>query len=353
MTRVESMTSQDACLLLFELTGADPERSSAVAELVRHLVSSHSPWRYQSLLGEVTRMVSPVRDIDPQEIRHIIEALESDGDLMINGGAIHATPIRAIQLDDRIFRFVSSLPTKRLASIFPGDWVCQESVRSCQPGDPAQLGRMIRERGGVLLSAEGWAGLEYEPTADQDWLAGIEQRLVTDAFPPESQVFSHKMSWQWLNYGATSLTWEKGPAPPNARLRARLWRGINLRGYWVYAFTGDGSPLEAPWLKLARNDAHRAIFAFARSKAIPIRVRLEPASGRADGDWMVLTLPPFLPFAEYRYLTALASGRQSALHSVRWRLPGARVGSTIEMLEKRLGVTFPTLQQMVTGKAGD
>lgn len=345
MTRIESVTAKDAYFLFFELTGADPSRASAVAELIRHLVSGHSPWRYQSLLAEVTRLISPIREIDPEEIRYVVDALESDGDLVVNGGAIHATPIRAIQLDDRSFRFMSSLPTKRLATIFPGDWSCQESTRSCQPGDPAQLGTMLRERGGVLLSAEGWAGLDYEPSADQDWLAGIEQRLATDAFPPELQVFSHKMSWQWLKYGATALTWEKGLAP----LNARLWRGINLRGYWVYALTQGGSPLEAPWLKLARNDAHRAIFALARSKAIPIPVRLE-----GDGESMTLTLPPFLPYAEYRYLTALANGRQSSSSGVRWRLPGARLWATVRILEERLGVAFPKSSPLaVTGKAGD
>lgn len=349
MTRIESMTTDDAYMLLFELTGADPSRATAVAELIRHLVSGHSPWRYQSLLAEVTRLISPIREIDPEEIRFVVDALEADGDLVINGGAIHATPIRAIQLDGQSFRFMSSLPTKRLATIIPGNWSCQESTRSCQPGDPAQLGTMLRVRGGVLLSAEGWAGLDYEPSADQDWLAHIEQRLETDAFPPELQVFSHKMSWQWFKYGTTALTWEKGPAP----LNARLWRGINLRGYWVYALTQAGSPLEAPWLKLARNDAHRAIFALARSKAIPIPFRLEPV-GAVQGGSMLLTLPPFLPYAEYRYLTALANGRQSSSSGVRWRLPGSRLGATVRILEERLGVAFPKLPPLaVTGKAGD
>jgi hypothetical protein len=348
MTRIESMTTDDAYMLLFDLTGANPSRASAVAELIRHLVSGHSPWRYQSLLAEVTRLISPIREIDPEEIRYVVDALESDGDLVINGGAIHATPIRAIQLDSQSFRFMSSLPTKRLATLFPGDWSCQESMRSCQPGDPAQLGTLLRARGGVLLTAEGWAGLDYEPYADQDWLAHLEQRLETDAFPPESQVFSHKMSWQWLKYEGNALTWQKGPPP----LNARIWRGINLRGYWVYALTASRSPIEMPWVKLARNDAHRAIFAFARSMAIPIPVKLEPM-GTGEGEGGLLTLPPFLPYAEYRYLTALANGRQSSSSGVRWRLPATRVGATVRMLEDRLGIAFPMRQQAVTGNSGD
>lgn len=348
MTRIESMTTDDAYMLLFELTGADPSRATAVAELIRHLVSGHSPWRYQSLLAEVTRLISPIREIDPEEIRFVVDALDTDGDLVINGGAIHATPIRAIQLDGQSFRFMSSLPTKRLATLFPGDWSCQESMRSCQPGDPAQLGTLLRARGGVLLSAEGWAGLDYEPSADQDWLALIEQRLETDAFPPESQVFSHKMSWQWLKYGGNALTWQKGPAP----LNARIWRGINLRGYWVYALTLSRSPIEMPWVKLARNDAHRAIFAFARSMAIPIPLRLE-RMGTDIGEGVLLTLPPFLPYAEYRYLNALASGRQLTPSGVHWRLPAARLKATIRMLEDRLGLTFPMRPEVVTGNSGD
>jgi hypothetical protein len=349
MTRIETMTSQDAYLLLYELTGADPARSSAVAELIRHLVSSHSPWRYQSLLGEVTRLIKPVREIEPEEIRFIVDALEADGDLVINGGAIHATPIRAIQLDRQTFRFMSSLPTKRLASIFPGDWSCHESTRSCHPGDPQRMEVLVQDRDGVLLTPEGWAGVDYEPPASQNWLTVMEQRLLTDAFPPESQVFSHKMSWQWLRYGTTSLTWEKGPAP----LSARLWRGINLRGYWVYALTQSGSPIESPWLKMARNDAYRAIFALARSKSIPIPVLLESGGGGTGGEMVVLTLPPVLPYAEYRYLTALASTRHSGPHGVRWRISVARVFQVVELLEKRLGVTFPKWERQVGLASGD
>lgn len=348
MTSIESITPQDGYMLLYELTGADPTRSSAVAELVRHLVSSHSPWRYQSLLGEVTRLIKPVREIDSEEIRLVIEALEADGDLVVNGGAIHATPIRAIRLDGQSLRFMSSLPTKRLADLFPGSWSCQESTRSCQPADSSRIEMMLRERNGALLTPEGWAGLDYEPQADEDWLAGVESRMLTDAFSPESEVFDHRMTWQWLKYGETSLRWEKAPAPQSAR----LWRGINLRGYWVYALTRSGSPIEMEWLKLARNDAYRAIFALARSRAIPVPVRLELGGAGSNPDTVVLTLPPVLPYAEYRYLTALANSRHSGPHGVRWWLNRARAIPVVEILEKRLCVKFPSWPPQVIGQTG-
>ncbi|MFZ4984349.1 MAG: hypothetical protein ACOYLF_02715 [Blastocatellia bacterium] len=348
MTRIETMSSQDATLLLYELTGADPARSSAVAELIRHLVSSHSPWRYQSLLGEVATFMRPVREIHCDETRFVLDALETDGDIVVNGGAIHATPIRAIQLDVQSFRFMSSLPTKRLAGLFPGDWSCLESTRRYRPSDPWQVESMLREKGGVLLTPEGWAGLDYEPLADQTWLAGLEQCTETDAFPPESQVFSHRMEWQWLKYGGTALTWQRGSAP----LGTRIWRGINLRGYWVYALTRSRSPIDQPWLKLSRNDAHRTIFALARLKGIPIPVTLERAGAGTDRDLMVLTLPPLLPYAEYRYLSVLASGRHSGPNAVRWRMAEARAWSIFEMLEHRLGVTPPIRPMEAVGRAG-
>ncbi|NBO64542.1 MAG: hypothetical protein EBU88_06820 [Acidobacteria bacterium] len=338
MTRIESTTVQDASLSLYELTGADPERASAVAELVRYLVSSHSPWRYQTLLGEVSRLISPVREIHQDEIRFVLDALESDGDLVVNGGAVHATPIRAIKLDEQNFRFLSSLPTKRLAGLFPGDWICHESMRSCHPGDLGRFGSMLRDRGGVLLTPPEWAGLEFEPLADEPWLQALGERMENEAFPPESQIFSHKMDWQWLKYGEKSLTWEKGLATEGAR----LWRGINLRGYWVFALTRSGSPIEEPWLRLSRNDAYRAVFAIARLEQISIPVKLELVSGGNVCGTTTLTLPPVLPFAEHRFLTVVASSRYSGPGGSRWKLSESQTWSTVEILERRLGINVPS-----------
>jgi hypothetical protein len=333
MTRIESMTPQEAYMFLFELTGADPMQGVAVAELVRNVVSSHSRCRYQRLLHEVINLIAPVREVTPEHARVVIDALEADGDILVSRGAVGVTPIRAVQLDEQTFKFMSSLPTRRLGGLFPGDWICHEATRLCRPAEPSRMRRLIAAHGGVLLSAAAWAGLNHEPPADEAWLAAIEQRLADHPNQPESHVFDHRLDWQWLDYGETALTWQKAEAAEGRR----LWRGINFRGYWIYAMTRAGSPATQPWLPLTRNEMYRTIFALARVRAEGAGHAIPTAiSHQVDGT--VIALPPLLPYAEYRYLTVLARSRQSRPATVRWKFSQARLPQVLEILEQRLGL---------------
>jgi hypothetical protein len=41
---------------------------------------------------EIANLISPVREVSPEELRIIIDSLEADGGLTIEGGAVRATP---------------------------------------------------------------------------------------------------------------------------------------------------------------------------------------------------------------------------------------------------------------------
>lgn len=342
MSVIESSSPREAHRSLYELTGADPMRGVAVAELARHMLTIRSAWRYQRLMREIANLISPVREVSPEELRIIIDSLEADGDLTIEGGAVRATPIRAIRLDDWTFKFVSSLTTRRLASLFPGDWTCRESMRICHPIEPWNIAGRVAANGGRLFSAEDWAGLDDSPLADEEWLATVEERLTGYPHPPESEIYGHKMNWEWFSPDGPNTEsrtesgterrpgWRRGKPPDGVR----LWRGINIRQYWVYALTRAGSPVDQPWLQLRRDEAHRTIFALARTAGLTV-----PLSIRQEENLVELTIPPFLPDAEFRYLTVASRLRHSAPHAVRWKFSRSRAPHILEILERRLGLS--------------
>ena len=330
MTSIEILSPREAERSLFDLTGANPMSGITVAELVRDVISSYQLCGYQSLLREVVTLISPVRRVDHDVVRVVIDALDADGDVVINGGTVAATPIRAVQLDDLTFKFMSSLSARRLARLFPGDWRCHESTRVCHPIEPAMLPARIAANGGVLLTAEGWAGLNREPAADEAWLATLEQQLVDHSHPPESETIIQRLDWEWLSVGAESLAWRK----EEPLVGTRLWRGRSARGYWIHALTSAGSPVNQPWLQLRRDEAHRMIFALARTAGLTV-----PLSIRQEENLVELTIPPFLPDAEFRYLTVASRLRHSAPHAVRWKFSPSRAPQILEILERRLGLS--------------
>ena len=337
MTSIESITSFEAVQFLQDLTGADPLHGEAVAELARHVISSRKRSGFHRLFRDIATLMSPVREVTPEEMRVVIEALEADGDIIINHGIVWVTPIRAIQLDELIFKFMSSLPTKRLIDLFPGDWSCHESTRTCKSLQPWSMADQITANGGILLSAEGWAGLDREPAADALWLSTLEQQLIDHPNLPDSadlETGRHKREWEWLQADGSTLRWRRGEAPAGIR----IWRALKFNGYMLYALTQSGSPAVQPWLRLRRDDAHRTIFALARTAKsngwkIPVSI-----SDRPDG--AVLTIPPILPYAEYRYLTVLAMSRASEQSSIRWQFSFTRLPRILEILDSRLGIQF-------------
>ena len=334
MSVIESSSPREVHRSLYELTGADPMRGVAVAELARHMLTIRSAWRYQRLMREIANLISPVREVSPEELRIVIDSLEADGDLAIDGGAVRATPIRAIRLDDWTFKFVSSLTTRKLASLFPGDWTCRESMRICHPIEPWNIAARIAANCGVLLSAEGWSGLADSPLADEEWLATVEGRLTDYPHPPESEIYGHKMNWEWFSPDDLKPDWRpswRKDEPPDG---VRLWRGINLRQYWIYALTRAGSPVDQPWLQLRRDEAHRTIFALARTAGFTV-----PLSISQQENLVELTIPPLLPDAEFRYLTVASRLRHSAPHAVRWKFSPTRAPQILEILERRLGLS--------------
>lgn len=333
MSSIDPISSEKARNLLDTLIGANPRSSqSLLYELVRYMVSSQTLYRYRSLLVDLKTLLTPIREFEIEEARHGIEMLAADGDILVNRGAIHPSPLLAIRLDRQRFKFISTLPTRRLAAIFEGDWNREETTRICRATDPEDVARRIVENRGALISPEAWAGLEHEPASDENWLAALEQRLANQPHPPQPIHRDARLDWEWFPIGSQPLYWRRGEAPHGSR----IWRALGQSRYWRYALTRNGPPAVEENIPLTRDEAHRTIFAIARIKGLSIPVSIEEFT-----DGFCLAIPPILPYAELRYLTTLARSRNYGPSVVRWIFGNENRRQIINILETRLGLKFP------------
>ena len=306
----------------------------AVAELLRAELTARGNATRTMLVRRVQQIVAPLLALERETVLAACSDLERAGDVNeAPGGVLFATPLRAIRLGPMEFRIVGSMPIALLQSKLPGTWTSHGVIRNCRidQGTDEEWRATVASEGGVIISPETWAGFDTAPKADSGWLASLDARLALPSRP--GGVLQRDGPFRGrpcLQAQTASAGWQ---ATPSAM--ARLWRAWNEYGYWVFAWTEGGHPSTSACQPLTNDEAARSLFAIARTSDTPVILELRKQDGVSE-----LTIPHWLPRAEYRYLSVFAAARSRKGSETTWSVPDDQLSNTMSVLRERLGVSF-------------
>lgn len=320
--------------ILVDSVKADPSEITGIAELLRQEVSARSHCLRSVAISRVSRFVAPAVALDSELILDVCEDLENVGDFLLgDGGILFQSPVRAINLGGGTYRFITSLPTNRLASLIKGTWRINGISRTCQlePNQEQPLQDVIDSLGGVILSPSSWAGLNKVLPSNKQWLDGLERRFQTEAKAQGSLEKDEQLSWAGCVVTSDGVTWKFDESSKNAQ----LWRARNRWGYWYYAWTKKGSPTISQFIQLRPDEGLRSYFALARVLGSPIEAQF-----KEQGEVAELILSTWLPIAEYRYLTISALAVRYERKAKCWFINKSQVVEVLRVLEERLGLVI-------------
>ena len=330
MTRLVLLPPDQAGEVLMEALGGDPTQVAGLSDLIRDEVTARGACPRAATIQRVCRFVAPAVALDASHVAAVCQRLERDGDIVIGpGGVLYATPLRAVDLGEGALRILSSLSTPRLAPQLSGSWTVAGTTRTCQAKDLDQARAEVLALGGVVISPAEWAGLDRAPPADQGWLDALDRRLAVEPEPPASLERDDPLTWCGCTVAGGAVRWKAG-APESA---TRLWRSRNRWGHWHYAWTEQGTPSLVPFVALRPDEGARTVFALARARDVPLAISV---TRHAQG--ATLSVPYWLPLAEYRYLAVLAVQSSEDHNGGLWSLPDDPWATVIEALGVRLGL---------------
>lgn len=312
--------------------GADLTADDALAEVLRAEVTARGQCRRASAITRVVRAVASAVEVSKERVAEVCDSLERDGDFSVApGGVLHATPLRLVEVQSELLRVVSSLPARHLRQRLPGSMRSAGVLRHLVVGetDASAVATALEAYGGVRLSAAEWAGLELAPHADDAWLDGLDERLKWLAQAPGSSERAGELDWRSLSVEAGAVRWRRESGGPS-----KLWRARSTWGYWMWAWSGsDAAPSATESVPLTTDEANRTVFAMARSIRQPVGI-----SVAREDDHVIIGLGPWLPRAEYRYLSTMATPLPREDYMNRWSVPLGRETDVLETLGARLGI---------------
>lgn len=335
--RLKLTNPRDAFAAASVNSGASELDTVAVAELLRAELTARGNATRTMLVRRVQQIVSPLLALDRETILAVCSDLECAGDVNESpGGLLFATPLRAISVGPMEFRVVGSTPIALLQSKLPGTWTSHGVIRDCRidRSTDEQWRAAIASEGGVIISPDTWAGFDTAPKADSEWLASLDARLALPLRPDSVRQRDASLSWKALLTGVDGVRWMAG----DAQCKARLWRAWNEYGYWVFAWTEGGDPLTSACQPLTNDEAARSLFAIARTSDTPVVLEPRQQDGASE-----VTIPHWLPRAEYRYLSVFAAARTRKGSETTWSVPDDQLNKTLSVLRERLGVSFRSL----------
>jgi hypothetical protein len=298
------------------LLGVDPSTAPGLAELLRAEVTARGMTPRAAALARVHRLIAPVSTIDPELLARTCDALVREGDLVLaTGGMLAATPLRLVRLEGTA-RVSSSLPTHTL-QVALGVEVDRRGLGRRVVGTE-EYEAALAAFGVVFLSPAQWAGLDRALLADDAFLQRLDQRLQCAGSAYAGDAALEWRGWTWHEQ---RWTWRRDARTP-------LWRARCNWGGFVSAWSAGASPATTPCFELPPEDGARARFALARRDGHPVVVSVQAG---------LLTIPGWLPRAEYRWLSLHAEPALDA-ELGRWRVPAAELPRVLDMLRQRLGV---------------
>ena len=330
MTKLALLPTEDAREVLHDALGGDHGEVSGVADLVRGEVWARRACQRSSTIRRVCRLTAPLAGLDATLVANVCDLLEREGD--IGGGArgvLFATPLRAVDLGGGEFRIASTLPTRHMASFLGGSWNVAGTSRTYRVEDAEWARNAIAAAGGVVLSPSDWACLDRVPRADKAWLDGLDRRLRAESEGPGSLERDEPLTWRGCVATEGGFRW----APAESAKATHLWRARNRWGHWLFAWSQEGTPKNSPFVSLRPDDGTRSAFAVVRTLGSPVETAVEKRQGIAT-----LSVPHWLPFAEYRFLAVFSSSRENEGGRSRWTLPIDRLACVLDVLRERLGL---------------
>jgi hypothetical protein len=307
--------------LLAEQAGPSDLRE-AVCDWVRSEVHARGHAPRAATISRIVRLFGAVPGVDGPRVEEACDALEREGDIVLNpGGVLYATPTRLVALG-RNARVFSSLPTRVLAQAL--DCPVASSCASRTVCVTEGLERAVDRLGGVWVSPEAWAGLDRAPVADEAFLARIDERLQWQAVGPGLLDKEGALEWRAWRQTSDGPGWRQST-------EGRLWMARTRYGGRQGAWTAGGPPSTCPSVLLSPDETDRARFALTRSMGSPLLMQVERGP-----QFVALSIPGWIPRPEYRWLS-LQAHRTEADGGPQWQIPVELAQRALTLLGERLG----------------
>lgn len=332
--KLSILANEQSLNVLLSSIEANPNEVVGIAELLRQEVSARGHCLRSTAISRVSRFVAPAVSLNSELVLEVCESLEHIGDFLLgDGGTLFASPVRAINLGNNAYRFVSSLPSSRLAFLIKGNWQIDGIIRTCrlETNQEELLQETINSLGGVILSPSSWAGLDKTAPANSQWLEGLERRFQIETKPAKSLEKDEQLSWAGCVAALEGIRWKSDEASK----MAQLWRARNRWGYWLYAWTKSGSPSISPFIQLRPDEGLRSYFAVARAFGKPVVATLKQQTETTE-----LILSTWLPATEYRFLSISAFAVKHEKKKRCWFIHNNQIAEVLKVLQERLGLVI-------------
>lgn len=317
------VTREEAAKRLAHNQSVSQDSIEALCDLVRAEVHARQHAPRAVTLSRVARLLVPAISVDEQHLEDACDALEREGDVILNpGGILYATPTRVVALEDRA-RIFSSLPTRALSKGLEQDVVAQGASRMIRSLNG--LAEAVDNLSGVMLSPEAWAGFERSPVADAAFLEKLDQRLEWQELGAGSLEKDGELEWRVWRVAPEGARWRRSD-------EGQLWWARTRFGGHHRVWTKGASPATSGFITLSHDEADRARFALSR--------QLESASllsVERSGKYVTLKLPGWLPRPEYRWLS-LHAAPVAESKGMSWEISAGAEALVSKVLTERLGL---------------
>ena len=315
----------------FNARWGDVNTDETLLDLIRAEVTARVECQRWSSLSRLQRALPVASEITADHLRDLCRRLEYEGDITLSAnGKLNASPVRAIRINESSQRIICSLPSERLRVFFNGQLAIDgvRRIHSFESSEETNAIEAVQALGGIVISAEAWAGLDLAPIANQRLLDQLDMRLKWESEAAGSHERDGAIEWQNLCLLPDGPRWRRDPAEST-----QLWRARLPFNRWVWVWTAVGeTPAGSAFVSLRSNDANRAVFALARVAKKPVQIELTQNEQAVQFE-----LAEWLPYEEYRYLSTL--GSLSAVDKqLLWTIPISGVDDVLSLLQSRLGI---------------
>lgn len=324
---LSQITREEAVKRLAQSPACALDSIEALCDLVRAEVHARQHAPRAVTLSRVARLLAPAITPDEQRLDEVCDALEREGDVMLNpGGSLYATPTRVVAIE-KSARVFSSLPTRALAKALGRDISAKGASRTITSVDG--LTEAVAKVNGVMVSPEAWAGLDRTPNADAVFLETLDRRLEWQALGAGSLEKDDALEWRAWQVTPDGARWRRSS-------EGQLWWARTRFGGRHRAWTASASPTTSPFVTLSPDDADRARFALSRKIEAASVLRVERAGKR-----VTIELPGWLPRPEYRWLSLHAVAVAES-KGMRWKISTDNEDQITMLLAERLGLVAET-----------
>ncbi|MBC5785974.1 hypothetical protein H8N03_23755 [Ramlibacter sp. USB13] len=317
------VTREEALERLSQSRAGAPDSIEALCDVLRAEVHARKHAPRAATLSRVARLLAPAITVDEQRLDEVCDALEREGDVMLNpGGILYATPTRVVPIA-KSARVFSSLPTRALAKALGRDISAEGAARTTTSVDG--LIEAVESVSGVMVPPEAWAGLDRSANADEAFLERLNQRLKWQALGAGSLEKDGALEWRAWTVTPEGARWRRSS-------EGQLWWARTRFGGHHRAWTASASPATSPFVTLSPDDADRARFALSREVEAASVLRVARSGKR-----VTLEIPGWLPRPEYRWLSLHAACVADS-KGMRWEISSDSEDQITKLLAERLGL---------------